>query len=1182
MSYTPSNKPDSYRVRIVTAASLFDGHDAAINIMRRIMQSKGAEIIHLGHNRSVKEIVETAIEEDVQGIAITSYQGGHVEFFKYMKDLLEENGCGHIKIFGGGGGTILPYEIDELHTYGITRIYSPDDGRHMGLEGMIEDVIKQCLPNPSQGGALEPDWNGKLPLDEVKDVRRIARVISLAEEGKDYSVQLKELIELSETWNPPALVPIFSGEGRGAPVLGITGTGGAGKSSVTDEIVRRFLNNFTAKTIAVISVDPSKKKTGGALLGDRIRMNAISHPRAYMRSLATREDNTALSAAVQKAIDICQVARFDFIILESAGVGQSDTSILDYCDVSMYVMTPEYGAASQLEKINMLDFADLVCVNKFDKAGALDALADVKKQFKRNHQLFTAKDEDLPIVGTMASKFNDEGINHLFELLLKKIEVKTKTTFGDYHFAETAKVGQAIIPANRVRYLSEISENNRNYDQLVKDQAAIATKLYQLHGVVEILKKTESKNPPELVDGSGGRGAEAFQQQINFYTEQLTPVARKLITNWPLKVAEYKKDFYEYTVREKVIKLPMTTKSISGITIPKIVLPKYKDWGDILQWESQENVPGSFPFTAGVFPLKREGEDPTRMFAGEGGPERTNRRFHYVSVDQPAIRLSTAFDSVTLYGEDPDNRPDIYGKVGNSGVSIATVDDAKKLYSGFDLCDPKTSVSMTINGPAPMLLAFFMNAAIDQQCEKYILANNLKDEVNKIIETKYNIDDLPRYIGVDGKPIHPEDLPNLSESKVPSLRGDLVEAGRALPAGNNGLGLRLLGLSGADVLPKEVYEKIKAEALMQVRGTVQADILKEDQAQNTCIFSTEFALKLMGDVQEYFIKEKIRNFYSVSISGYHIAEAGANPISQLAFTLSNGFTYVEYYLSRGMNIDDFAPNLSFFFSNGMDPEYSVIGRVARRIWAKAMKYKYKANKRSQMLKYHIQTSGRSLHAQEIDFNDIRTTLQALYAIYDNCNSLHTNAYDEAITTPTEESVRRAMAIQLIINRELGTAKNENPNQGSFLIEELTDLVEEAVLTEFDRLTERGGVLGAMERMYQRNKIQEESLFYEHQKHSGELPLIGVNTFLNKKGSPTILPTEVIRSTTEEKEQQIKTLQAFWKRNENTSAQMLQRLKSVAINNGNLFAELMETVKCCSLGQITHALYEVGGQYRRNM
>lgn len=1116
MSYTPSNK-----VRIVTAASLFDGHDAAINIMRRIMQSKGAEIIHLGHNRSVKEIVETAIEEDVQGIAITSYQGGHVEFFKYMKDLLEENGCGHIKIFGGGGGTILPDEIEELHQYGITRIYSPDDGRQMGLEGMIEDVIKQCDSVLNGTG----EYKNPMTLGEVKDVRKIARQITNVENGLPAKTAGHSKVT--------------------TPVLGITGTGGAGKSSVTDEIVRRFLNNFTTKTIAVVSVDPSKKKTGGALLGDRIRMNAISHPRAYMRSLATRDDNTALSAAVKDAIDICKEAGFDFIILESAGVGQSDASILDYCDVSMYVMTPEYGAASQLEKINMLDYADLVCINKFDKAGALDALADVRKQFKRNHQLFTAKDEDLPIIGTMASKFNDDGVNHLFELLLKKIEAKTNTTFGDYHFAETAKVSQAVIPPGRVRYLSEISENNRNYDQLVKDQAAIASKLYQLNGSLVVLK-----------DKTDAALLEAIKKQIEFYTDQLTLVSRKLIANWPDKKKEYEKDVYEFTVRDKVIRQSMVSKSLSGTRIPKVVLPKYNDWGDILTWQAQENVPGHFPFTAGVFPLKREGEDPTRMFAGEGGPERTNKRFHYVSVDQPAKRLSTAFDSVTLYGEDPGHRPDIYGKVGNSGVSIATVDDAKKLYSGFDLCDPKTSVSMTINGPAPMLLAFFMNAAIDQQCEKWIAANDKWSLVNEALQKKFGQTAIPVY--------HDSSFPG------------------QLPDGNNGLGLKLLGLSGDEVLPDDVYQQCKEAALQQVRGTVQADILKEDQAQNTCIFSTEFALKLMGDVQEYFIENKVRNFYSVSISGYHIAEAGANPITQLAFTLANGFTYVEYYLSRGMNIDDFAPNLSFFFSNGMDPEYSVIGRVARRIWAKAMKYKYKANKRSQMLKYHIQTSGRSLHAQEIDFNDIRTTLQALYAIYDNCNSLHTNAYDEAITTPTEESVRRAMAIQLIINRELGTAKTENINQGSFAIEELTALVEEAVLAEFDRLTERGGVLGAMERMYQRNKIQEESLFYEHQKHSGELPLIGVNTFLNKKGSPTILPTEVIRSTTEEKELQISNLQNFWKRNEHRSAEMLERLKAVAIRNGNLFAELMETVKYCSLGQITHALYEVGGQYRRNM
>ena len=804
-------------------------------------------------------------------------------------------------------------------------------------------------------------------------------------------------------------------------------------------------------------------------------------------------------------------------------------------------MTPEYGAASQLEKINMLDYADIVCINKFDKAGALDALADVKKQYKRNHGLWSAKDDELPIIGTMASKFNDDGVNHLFGLLLQKLDKKTNVKFGDYHFAETAKVSQAIIPSNRTRYLSEISESNRGYDQLVKDQSAIATKLYQLKGALAIMKDAAV--------------TEALQKQIDFYQDQLTPVSRKLISNWEGKQKEYAKDYYEFTVRDKVIKQAMFTKSLSGTRIPKVVLPKYKDWGDILKWQAQENVPGHFPFTSGVFPLKREGEDPTRMFAGEGGPERTNKRFHYVSVDQPAKRLSTAFDSVTLYGEDPDPRPDIYGKVGNSGVSIATVDDAKKLYSGFDLCDPKTSVSMTINGPAPMLLAFFMNAAIDQQCEKWIEENGKWPEIEKLIQGKYKGSKQPTY---------------------------LTQSGETLPTGNNGLGLRLLGLSGSEVLPADIYEKIKAHALTQVRGTVQADILKEDQAQNTCIFSTEFALKLMGDVQEYFIDNKVRNFYSVSISGYHIAEAGANPITQLAFTLANGFTYVEYYLSRGMSIDDFAPNLSFFFSNGMDPEYSVIGRVARRIWAKAMKYKYKANKRSQMLKYHIQTSGRSLHAQEIDFNDIRTTLQALYAIYDNCNSLHTNAYDEAITTPTEESVRRAMAIQLIINRELGSAKSENFTQGSYAVEELTDLVEEAVLTEFDRITERGGVLGAMERMYQRNKIQEESLYYEHQKHTGELPLIGVNTFLNKKGSPTIVPQEVIRSTVEEKEQQIANLQAFWKRNEAKAAEQLQQLKKVAINNGNLFAQLMETVKYCSLGQITHALYEVGGQYRRNM
>ena len=1138
MDYQPKNK-----IRIVTAASLFDGHDAAINIMRRILQSKGAEIVHLGHNRSVKEIVEAAIEEDVQGIAITSYQGGHVEFFKYMKDLLDENGCSHIKIFGGGGGTILPQEIEELQSYGIAKIYSPDDGRKMGLEGMIEDVLKRC--DTSLNG--KADYETAMTLGEVKDIRRIARGITNAENG----VQLPSNIQ-----NPKSKIVI--------PVLGITGTGGAGKSSVTDEIVRRYLNNFTDKTVAVISVDPSKKKTGGALLGDRIRMNAISHPRAYMRSLATRESDKALSKYVEEAIAICKDAGFDFIILESAGVGQSDASILDYCDVSLYVMTPEYGAASQLEKINMLDYADLIAINKFDKAGALDALADVRKQYKRNHQLFSAKDDDLPIAGTMASKFNDDGINHLFELMLKAIEKKTNTSFGKLQFNETAKVSQAIIPSARIRYLSEITAMIREYDQLVKDQSAIASKLYQLHGALQTLK--ESKKVPS----PGGELEGAIEEQIKFFSDQLTPVSRKLIQNWPEKIKAYQQDYYEYNVRDKKIRQEMSTISLSGTRIPKVVLPKYRDWGDILKWQAQENAPGRFPFTAGVFPLKREGEDPTRMFAGEGTPERTNKRFHYVSMDQPAKRLSTAFDSVTLYGEDPDHRPDIYGKTGNSGVSIATVDDAKKLYSGFDLCDPKTSVSMTINGPAPIILAFFLNAAIDQQCEKKIKELGLEKDLERIQNSRFS--ERSARTPLEGPCDKVKNKPVYSDPLAPEH----------LPEGNDGLGLQLLGLSGNEILPAEIYDQCKQTALQQVRGTVQADILKEDQAQNTCIFSTEFALKLMGDVQEYFIQNKVRNFYSVSISGYHIAEAGANPITQLAFTLANGFTYLEYYLSRGMQIDDFAPNLSFFFSNGMDAEYSVIGRVARRIWAKAMKYKYKANKRSQMLKYHIQTSGRSLHAQEIDFNDIRTTLQALYAIYDNCNSLHTNAYDEAITTPTEESVRRAMAIQLIINRELGSAKTENFIQGSFAVEELTDLVEEAVLIEFDRLTERGGVLGAMERMYQRNKIQEESLYYEHQKHTGELPIIGVNTFLNKKGSPTIIPNEVIRSTNEEKEQQITNLHAFWQRNELKRDDALKRLKEVAINNGNLFSELMETVKYCSLGQITHALYEVGGQYRRNM
>lgn len=1133
MSYIPQHK-----IRIVTAAALFDGHDAAINIMRRILQGKGAEIIHLGHNRSVHEIVEAAIEEDVQGIAITSYQGGHLEFFKYMYDLLHQNGCGHIKIFGGGGGTILPDEIRELQRYGITRIYSPDDGRRLGLEGMIEEVIRNCdFPLNGNGNYATP-----LTLGEVKDVRRVARLITNAENGVAASgggtagAGADQSVDAGQSAGPSAPVPP-------ALVLGITGTGGAGKSSITDEIVRRFLHTYPDKTVAVISVDPSKKKTGGALLGDRIRMNSISHPRVYMRSLATRDSGAPLSKYIAEALDVCKQTGYDWIILESAGVGQGDASILDYADASLYVMTPEYGAPSQLEKINMLDYADVIAINKFDKAGALDAVRDVRKQYKRSHGLWDAKDNDLPVVGTIAAQFGDSGVQELFERLVGVLGQKENRVFAKretpvLHRDTSTKT--MIIPPSRVRYLSEIAENNRNYDQWVKEQAEIATQLYQVEGTLKAL----------------GSAPESLTHLKASLESRLHPDCRRLVEGWPLLKKQYESDFFEYKVRDQVIRQPLTTTSLSGTRIPKVVLPRYKDWGDLLRWQLEENVPGAFPYTGGVFELKRTGEDPTRMFAGEGGPERTNKRFHYVSLGQPAHRLSTAFDSVTLYGEDPARRPDIYGKIGNSGVSIATVDDAKKLYSGFDLCDPKTSVSMTINGPAPILLAFFLHAAIDQQCEKWISEKGDWSTVEEQISEKYTRLSRPHYYN----PSSPE----------------------RLPEGNNGLGLKLLGMSGAEVLPADIYQSIMASALSTVRGTVQADILKEDQAQNTCIFSTEFALKLMGDVQEYFIDHKVRNFYSVSISGYHIAEAGANPITQVAFTLANGFTYVEYYLSRGMAIDDFAPSLSFFFSNGMDPEYSVIGRVARRIWAKAMRNRYKAAERSQKLKYHIQTSGRSLHAQEIDFNDIRTTLQALYAIYDNCNSLHTNAYDEAITTPTEASVRRAMAIQLIINRELGSAATENFIQGSFLIEELTDLVEEAVLSEFDRLTERGGVLGAMERMYQRSKIQEESLYYETLKHTGELPIVGVNTFLSKNGSPTVVPGEVIRSAPEEKEQQIQNLDAFYRRNAEAGPLALLRLKEAALKNQNIFAVLMETVRYCSLGQITHALYEVGGQYRRNM
>ncbi len=1112
--YQPRNK-----VRLVTAASLFDGHDAAINIMRRIMQRSGAEIIHLGHNRSAKEIVETAIQEDVQGIAVTSYQGGHNEFFKYMYDLLQEWGAGHIKIFGGGGGTILPAEIEDLQAYGIARLYSPDDGRQMGLQGMINDVLKQC--DFPVGHSPNGEWK---TVDQKND-RVLARLISAAEnfpqDNRDWLQKVRE-----------------EGGQLTIPVLGITGTGGSGKSSLVDELVRRFLADFKEKTLAVVSVDPSKRKTGGALLGDRIRMNAVYSDRVYMRSLATRQSNLALSQHVQSAIDILKVARFDLIILETSGIGQSDTEIIDHSDVSLYVMTPEYGAATQLEKIDMLDFADVIAINKFDKRGAIDALRDVKKQYQRNQGLWDADPDTMPVYGTIASQFNDPGMNRLYRAIMEKMQERTGVNFGESQLkilGESEKI--YIIPPRRNRYLSEIAENNRQYDQKVEQQSELARQLFALQETIKLLPEQE----------------EVLKEAYDKIGLDLDRQSWETIENWEAKKEAYHKDEFVYEVRGKEIKVPTYTTSLSHSRIPRVVLPKFKDWGEIVRWSLQENVPGEFPYTAGVFPFKRKGEDPTRMFAGEGGPERTNKRFHYLSVDMPANRLSTAFDSVTLYGEDPDERPDIYGKIGNSGVSICCLDDAKKLYSGFDLCDPKTSVSMTINGPAATIAAFFMNAAIDQQCEKYIRTHQLEDRVEVLLKEKYDDRGLPR----------------------PTYAGET-------PEGNDQLGLLLLGITGDEVLEQSIYHEIKAKALTAVRGTVQADILKEDQAQNTCIYSTEFSLRLMGDMQEYFIDQKVKNFYSVSISGYHIAEAGANPITQLAFTLANGFTYVEYYLSRGMPIDDFAPNLSFFFSNGIDPEYAVIGRVARRIWAKAMKYKYNANERSQKLKYHIQTSGRSLHAQEISFNDIRTTLQALYAIYDNCNSLHTNAYDEAITTPTEESVRRALAIQLIINKELGLTKNENPLQGAFIIEELTELVEEAVLMEFDRITERGGVLGAMETMYQRGKIQEESLHYETLKHTGAYPIVGVNTFLDKKGSPTVIPGEVIRSSRSEKDAQIKNLRNLHQAKQGLGASQLEALKQTALQNGNTFEQLMETSKHCSLGQITHALYEVGGQYRRNM
>ena len=1126
-----------HKVRIVTAASLFDGHDASINIMRRIIQATGVEVIHLGHDRSVEEVVNTAIQEDVNAICLTSYQGGHNEYFKYMYDLLKERGSEHIKIFGGGGGVILPSEIKNLMDYGITRIYSPDDGREMGLQGMINDLVKQS--DFAIGNILD------IEVDDLKNKtsKTIARVISSAE---NFPETAKNTIDKIHSKN----------KNSQTPVLGITGTGGAGKSSLVDELVRRFLVDFPKKTVGIISVDPSKRKTGGALLGDRIRMNSINNSRVYMRSLATRQSNLALSKHVNEAVEVLKAAEYDLIILETSGIGQSDTEIIEHSDVSLYVMTPEFGAATQLEKIDMLDFADLVAINKFDKRGSLDALRDVKKQYMRNNNLWDVHQDDLPVFGTIASQFNDPGMNTLYKAimdkLVEKIDSDLKSTFT---ISNEMSEKIFVIPPSRTRYLSEIAESNRAYDKKADEQVEVTQKLY---GIYKTLESVIDNLPKLDKSGIDSESVESFKNKdfIRLLVGEfdrvklgLDPYNWEIILGWNEKVDKYKNPIYSFKVRDKEIKIETHTESLSHTQIPKVALPKYQAWGDILRWCLQENVPGEFPYTSGLYPFKRTGEDPARMFAGEGGPERTNKRFHYVSAGLPAKRLSTAFDSVTLYGNDPDYRPDIYGKIGNAGVSICCLDDAKKLYSGFNLADVMTSVSMTINGPAPMLLGFFMNAAIDQQCEIYIKENSLEKEVEAKITKIYIGKERPKYNG-------------------------------NLPEGNNGLGLMLLGVTGDQVLTEAIYSEIKKNTIAQVRGTVQADILKEDQAQNTCIFSTEFALRLMGDVQEYFIENNVRNFYSVSISGYHIAEAGANPITQIALTLSNGFTYVEYYLSRGMDINKFGPNLSFFFSNGIDPEYAVIGRVARKIWAKALKHKYGANARAQMLKYHIQTSGRSLHAQEIDFNDIRTTLQALYAIYDNCNSLHTNAYDEAITTPTEESVRRAMAIQLIINKELGLAKNENPIQGSFIIEELTDLVEAAVLLEFDRITERGGVLGAMETMYQRSKIQEESLYYETLKHNGEFPIIGVNTFLSSKGSPTVLPAEVIRATEEEKEFQIKTLENLHKSNDIEA--LLKDLKDRAVSNENIFESLMEVCKVCSLGQITNALFEVGGQYRRNM
>lgn len=1164
-AHLPSATPERTPLRFVTAASLFDGHDAAINIMRRLIQSQGAEVIHLGHNRSVEDVVRAALQEDADGIALSSYQGGHVEYFKYMVDMLKERGAAHIRVFGGGGGTITPEEIRELEGYGVERIYHPNDGMKMGLVEMIEDVVQRA-----EAARMPVETPASVSLDNEIE---IGRMLSALEDGL---VDDAELSKLRKQWQLA---------GGKVPVIGITGTGGAGKSSVTDELLNRFLASFPQMRIAVISVDPTRRRTGGALLGDRIRMNSLRSHRVFMRSMATRRQHAATNVVLKDSIGFLKSLGYDLVIVETAGIGQSDSEIVDLVDFPVYVMTSDYGAASQLEKIDMLDFAELVVLNKFDKRGAEDALRDVRKQWKRNRVAFQTPDADVPVYPTIASQFNDPGISWMFANLTRLLREKLGLPEGKWTPAIDTSLKEpratVLIPGARVRYLAEIAEQGRAINARIESQAEIADRAQSLWQALQELDDAEL--PAQLalyaddvlVEGDD-RSLKTLRQRYNDAVQSLDSEALKLLRDWPARLKSITDKVNEYEVRGKTIRVENYRESLSHQMIPKIAAPTYRSWGELLMFLQKENLPGSYPYTGGVYPYRRTGEDPIRMFAGEGTPERTNRRFHYLSLGQPAARLSTAFDSVTLYGEDPAPRPDIYGKIGNSGVNIPTLDAMKKLYSGFDLCAPTTSVSMTINGPAPIILAMFMNTAIDQQVEKYLKADNARwAEAQKQIDAFFAGRERPVYSG-------------------------------ELPQGNDGLGLGLLGMSGDQLVDAETYARIKAETLKTVRGTVQADILKEDQAQNTCIFSTEFALRMMGDIQQYFVDHGVRNFYSVSISGYHIAEAGANPISQLAFTLSNGFTIVEYYLARGMKIDDFAPNLSFFFSNGMDPEYTVIGRVARRIWARAMRERYGASSRSQMMKYHIQTSGRSLHAQEIQFNDIRTTLQALYALFDNCNSLHTNAYDEAITTPTEESVRRAVAIQMIINKELGLNFCENPWQGSFIVERLTDIVEEAVYKEFEAISERGGVLGAMDTMYQRGKIQEESLYYEHKKHDGSLPLVGVNTFLPKEHAGEVATEiELIRSTEGEKQQQIDNVSG-WQASRNGLAPVgetkhghvvedaigeaaeahdghgLAYLQATARERRNLFASLMEAVKTHSLGQISHALYDVGGEYRRNM